>query len=153
VSVTNVLSLGLSVLALGFAAYSFLRQFKLQRRLTEIEEGRRQDEVTRRLEADVTASFEQYTTSQGRNGYRFVLVNQGLARATEVLFEIREPSRGNAPRLLSEGHHFPLALDPGQRYTIVASVAMQTAPSVDVDVSWTDGTGAKVKRLNLSVSP
>lgn len=31
-SVTDVLSLGLSVLALGFAAYSFLRQFKLQRR-------------------------------------------------------------------------------------------------------------------------
>jgi hypothetical protein len=42
---------GLGVLALGFAVYSFFQQFRLQRRVTSIEEARRNEEVAARLVA------------------------------------------------------------------------------------------------------
>ena len=42
---------GLGVLALGFAVYSFFQQFRLQRRVTSIEEARRNEEEAARLVA------------------------------------------------------------------------------------------------------
>ena len=43
-----------SLAALGFTVVQYFRQEGLQRRVTEIEEARRQEEITSRLVADVT---------------------------------------------------------------------------------------------------
>ena len=77
----DVLALIVAALALGFAVFSFFRQFGLQRRITEMAEAQRREEVTASLRADVTARFELYVTSSGRKGYHLLLLNRGPARA------------------------------------------------------------------------
>jgi hypothetical protein len=131
--------------------FSFFRQFGLQRRMTEIEEARRQEEVTASMRADLTARFEVYVTSSGRKGYHLLLVNRGPARAEKVSFELLEPDEGETPSMFMEGHEFPIAMVPGQEYPIMAAVVMGTAAAVDAVLRWTDGTGPREEILTLTV--
>ena len=138
----EVLALIVAALALGFSVFSFFRQFGLQRRLTEIEEGRRREEVESKMSADVTARFERRVTS-GHMGYQFVLLNRGPARADDVTFELVEPTEGRGLILMMKGHHFPVALEAAQEYPILASIGWRADPAVDVVLRWTDGTGPR----------
>ena len=147
----DVLALIVAALALGFAVFSFFRQFGLQRRITEMAEAQRREEVTASLRADVTARFELYVTSSGRKGYHLLLLNRGPARAERVSFELIEPTQGEAPSMFMESHQFPIAMAPGQEYPIMASVVHGTAPSVDVVLRWADGTGPREETLTLTV--
>jgi hypothetical protein len=146
-------ALFVAVLALGFTAYSFLRQHGLQQRLAAIEEDRRREEVASSLQADVGARFESYlsSTTPANENYQLVLSNAGQARAESVTVELVGPIEGNAPDLVMRGHSFPIALDPGQEYTIADVVAMGTPPSVEVLLRWEDGTGSREKTLNLTL--
>jgi len=147
----DVLALIVAALALGFAVFSFFRQFGLQRRITEIEEDRRREEVTARLRADVTARFDSYLTSSGHKGYQLLLLNRGPARAEKVSFELLEPDEGEAPSMFMEGHQFPIPMAPGQEYPIMAAVVMGTAAAVDVVLHWADGIGPRESTLTLTV--
>jgi hypothetical protein len=144
-------ALFVAVLALGFTAYSFFRQHRLQQRLAAIEEDRRREEVASSLQADIGARFESYLsgTTPAHKNYQLVLSNAGQATAEEVTVELVGPIEGNAPDLMKSGHSFPIALDPGQEYAIAAAVVMGTPPSVDVLLRWEDGTGSREKTLNL----
>ena len=146
-------ALFVAVLALGFTAYSFFRQHGLQQRLAAIEEDRRREEVASSLQAEVGARFESYLsgTTPAHENYRLVLSNAGEARAEGVTVELVDPIEGNAPDLMMKGHSFPIALDPGQEYTIGAAVVMGAPPSVDVLLRWEDGTGSREKALNLAL--
>jgi hypothetical protein len=146
-------SLIISMLALLVAILVGVLQLLLQRRMTRIEESRRQEEVTSRLTAEVTArieSYQRYTTVQAK-GYKFVLENLGPAPAQDVTFEVQRSASGEAPLVQMDGHNFPISLDPHQSYEMLCIVVMGTAPSVDVDVAWKDGTGPRTKRLTLTV--
>jgi hypothetical protein len=143
----------ISGLALLASIIVGVRQLALQGRVTKIEEARRQEEVTSRSTAEVTARFESYRrtpTSQAR-AYRFVLENLGPARAKDVSFEIQTPANGEAPSVQMEGHTFPIPLDPKQEYKMGCIRPHGTASSVNVDLRWKDGTGAKVKTVTLAV--
>lgn len=117
-AVPIIISLG----ALVVAGYVGLRQLGLQQRVTKIEEARREEEVTSRLEAEVTARFEFFISNAGTQAYRFVLWNQGPARAEEVDFEILTPVKGVAPFVRMEGHHLPVSLDRDQFYRMMCTV-------------------------------
>jgi hypothetical protein len=138
-------------LALAFSVFSFIRQFSLQRRVTEIEEARRQEEVQARLAADVVAAFETFISSRGTKGYQFILGNRGPAIAEDVSFEFVRTGGGETPGLVMEGHHFPIRLDPGQQYAVHAIMVMGTAPAVEVVLRWRDGNGAREKSMTLTV--
>jgi hypothetical protein len=147
-------ALFVAVLALGFTAYVFFRQHGLQQRLAAIEEGRGPEEVASSLQAEVGARFESYpsVTTSAHENYQLVLSNAGQARAEEVTVELVGPIEGNAPDLVMRGHSFPIALDPGQEYTIADVVAMGVPSSIDVLLRWEDGTGSREKTLNLTLS-
>jgi len=146
-------ALFVAVLALAFTAYSFFRQYGLQQRLAAIEEDRRREDVASSLQAEVGARFESYLsgTTPDHENYQLVLSNAGSARAEEVTVELVGPIEGNAPDLMMKGHSFPIALDPGQEYTIAAVEVMGAPPSVDVLLRWEDGTGSREKTLNLTL--
>jgi hypothetical protein len=144
-------ALFVAVLALAFTGYSFFRQHGLQQRLDAIEQDRRPEGVASSLEAEVGARFESYPsgTTPAQENYQLVLSNAGQARAEKLTVELVAPIEGNAPDLVMRGHSFPIALDPGQEYTIADVVAMGAPPSVDVLLRWEDGTGSREKTLNL----
>jgi hypothetical protein len=146
-------SIIISVIALVVAILVGVAQVVLQRRMTSIEESRRQEEITLRLTAEVTARIEPYSTGMTNlpHAYRFVLENLGPAAAQDVTFEIQPPARAEAPKVLTEDHNFPISLDPHQPYKMHCNVVVGTAPSVDVDLAWKDGTGPRTKTLTLTV--
>ena len=146
-------ALFVAVLALGFTAFSFFRQYGLQQRLAAIEEDRRREDLASRSQADVRARFESYLsgTTPAPTNYQLVLSNAGQARAEELTVELVGSIEGNALDLMKSGHSFPIALDPGQEYTIADVVAMGAPPSVDVLLRWEDGTGSREKTLNLTL--
>jgi hypothetical protein len=77
------------------------------------------------------------------------LRNGGPAAAEDVSFEIRAPVEGES--VLMEGHSLLIRLDPKQEYKMACIVLHGTAPSVDVDLQWKDGTGDRAKILTLTV--
>lgn len=146
-------SIIISAVALLVSIFVGVRQLILQQRVTKIEEARRQEEITSRLVAYVTARFESYAVSRATQAraYRFVLWNQGPAQAEDVSFEIQTPSKGQGPFVQMEEHSFPVRLDPGQEYPLACIVPQGTAASVEVELRWRDGTGARAKTLTLTV--
>ncbi len=142
------LSLILSAVAVAATLGLGIWQLILQRRVTAIEQDRRRDEITSRLVADVEASFEY----GGSKEHRFVLRNRGPSRAEQVSFEVLPPESLDGLRLYTEGHRFPLDLDAHQEYRIACGATFGCAPTVDVVLRWTDGTGPREKRLTLPVS-
>jgi hypothetical protein len=146
-------SIIISIVALVVAVVVGVAQLILQRRMTRIEEARHASELESKRKAEVTARFETHSTGQtGQSkAHRFVLENLGPAPAAGVSFEIRPSEDGDVPYVEKKGHSFPISLDPHQPYKMACIVVMGTAPSVDVDLAWKDGTGARTKRLTLTV--
>ena len=109
-------ALAVAVLAFVFSAFAFLKQFSLQRRVTDIEEARRQDEVTSRLVADVTAMIEHESRpGSALADYTWlVLHNRGpaIARDTDV------DTEGEGWHVMKDAATLPVTLDAGQRYRI-----------------------------------
>lgn len=137
----EVASLVVGLLGLGFGVFATFRSFSLarqnldlQRRMTLIEEARREEEVRRDLTADVTASFERLT---------LVILNRGPAMATDVQFENRTPAVTFSTEALSDA----LTLDGGQ--TIPVPLGRIDGVSVEIRLRWSDGRGPQVKDLRL----
>jgi hypothetical protein len=147
----DIAALGIGALALIGTVVIGVRQTSLQRRVTEVEEARREEEVQSRLEADVTARFGRYISDRGTTGHQFVLTNLGPAPAREVQFGWRKPEEGNAPAFMMEEHRSPVTLVPGQDYAVHSYMVTGTSATLEVELSWVDGTGPRTKTLTLSV--
>jgi hypothetical protein len=146
----EVAALIIAVVSLAVSFYFASRQAGLQRRMAEIEEARRQDEIRATQRADITAAFEKGVDSRGRTTWRFVLTNIGAAAAREVKLEVAAVER-LAPDIAFERFQFPIPrLDPTQKYPFPAAMSSGVAPAVQVDLWWNDDKGNKHKTLMVS---
>jgi hypothetical protein len=133
----------------------------LQRRVTRIEQQRREEEIRTQKRADLTARFDSKPTPTPRlrvPDYRLVLHNLGPAAARDVRFKIVALS-DDPPPTLADGRASdfadaqPIALmDPGGEFPLQVLVLAGTARIVDVALHWTDEEGPKEKVLPLSLS-
>jgi hypothetical protein len=129
-----------------------LRQQRLDRKLADIEQARRAEEVSLRLAADVTAAFE----SEPRRGsptaerHYLVLTNRGAAPARDV--DIDYPTGERMPTVWKEGIEFPITLDPEQRFRVPAAPGgYGESLTLAVTISWTDNRGPQKKTLTLAL--
>jgi hypothetical protein len=147
----EVVAVVISFLALGFAVYSFARQFRLQRRVASIEEARREDELAARLVADVTAFVSRERREDRMStDYRLVLFNRGPAVARDVDVEL-DAGEGKAPELRKEDHAFPMTLDVEQQYDLYLEVTFGMSPNFRASLRWEDGRGPRSKALTLTL--
>jgi hypothetical protein len=101
-----------AVAALLLSAIVFLKQFPLQRRVTEIEEARRQEEVASRLVADVAAAIEHEArpgSALSQSTY-LVLHNRGPAVAADT--DIEAGAEGWS--VMKDAAPLPVTLDAGR---------------------------------------
>jgi hypothetical protein len=142
VELGDVVTWVLAAAAIIVSLVTFSRQHGLQRRLTVIEEARREEEVEARSRADVTAHV--------LSG-RLVLKNMGPAPAFSVDVSL-QPSVPQLPKLHLEGHTLPVPrLDPGGEYKIMLITALGVPPEFGVDLRWRDEAGDQRKQLTLSL--
>lgn len=146
----DVAAILVSLLALGFAIYSFVRQFGLQRRVTSIEVARREEEVAARLVADLTAAVKREARSDIGSDWWLVLTNRGPAVAKNVDVDITA-KENEPPELLKDQHSFPLTMDAGQDYPLYMTVLIDSGPTFQAHLRWEDGRGPQTKTLSLGL--
>jgi hypothetical protein len=147
----DVIGVILGAIAILVSVWIAVRQQGVQNRLATIEVARRDEELTARRQADVTAYFEPRVTSHGRVGKSFVVANRGLARARDVTFEIVPVGEGDSPLLVSEEGDVPIPiLDSGGTYSWPAEFVYGTASALDVHLRWQDEAGDQSKEIRLS---
>jgi hypothetical protein len=138
-------SFWLSAAAVVISIVFAIRQERLSRKVAGIDAERRRDEVEARLVADVTASFETKSSASGEEPY-LVLLNRGPAHAVDVDFTYPET---DDLTIFKNDMGFPVTLDPGQPFAVLASPSYGAAPSVPITLRWTDGRGPQEKQLRL----
>jgi hypothetical protein len=121
-------------------------QSDLQRRLAQIEEARRAEELDRSQAAMVTAAVERrqkHTKTQPC----LVLRNIGLATARDLSFD---PSFLVAGRVIG-AEDLPIEhLPPGGEYVLPLVLADQTPLSLSLTVHWKDDSGTREQQFTLS---
>jgi hypothetical protein len=133
-------ALAVAVVAAAFSIYAFFRQFALQRRVTDIEQARREEEVASRLVADVTVSFDRdrtATAAGGRalSGDRLIINNRGPATAREANIEADAQGWG----VMKDAVQPPVTLDADQKYPIPVARMEQSQPSTSFYDGRTEG--------------
>lgn len=121
-------------------------QSDLQRRLADIEQARRQEEVDQRRKASITALIERrqkHTKTQPC----LVLRNTGQATARRVNFDSAFLVAGRVIGI----DELPIAhLAPGSEYVFPLALTDQTPLSMPLKVSWEDDSGEREQMFTLS---
>jgi hypothetical protein len=143
----------LSALAFLFAIYSYARQVGLQRRVTSIEESRREEEVAARMAADLTVvvkrELKKGAWSHEYDETRLVLHNRGPAVARDVDIVLLGVTQGFPE--LRKGDHFPIRLDAGQEYPLWLVTAWGMSTNIRAALRWEDSRGQQQKTVELSL--
>ena len=147
------LSICVSLIAAAAAATSLVRARAVQEKQLEFQAitaalAQKQLELLQRQEqakdkADITVQL----VKAGRTDFRFVLFNQGKAAAVNVTMRIAEKSPDN-PLIESECKRklpYP-RLEPGQSFTLIAALHMQSSMRYPVHVEWESPDGSKESR-------
>ncbi|HVE45877.1 MAG TPA: hypothetical protein VNA57_03900 [Acidimicrobiales bacterium] len=147
-----------SLLAVAVSALFAWRGEKTSKRVTAIEEARRQEEVLLQQTADVTARIdrERYpetvldrTTSKTTT--TFVVHNRGHAPARDVTATISEDSGPRFEKHLAA--RFPLAfLDAGAEFAVPLFITMRDHSSQHTaHLEWSDERGRHAKDVTLAL--
>jgi hypothetical protein len=153
--IVSGLSLVVSVLALVATAYSSFRQTAIQARLRTIEEARRQEEVDRTAQAQELkrrAELSVDWTWQSKRGF-LIITNPGPAPADNVSVVLASRSAGlEPPRLVEKDLEVPIPrIATNQSYRISAETFYGMASTIQVDLSWVDGSGPRGKGVVLAI--
>ena len=148
----------IAIIALIISTVSLIRGRKIQTKQLEFEAitaalAKKQLEL---LEKDETSDDRANVTAEmvkvSSGNYRFVIINQGPAVASNVAFEI-DPASPDNPLVTNDVERkipFPL-LQPGQSFTLIAALDMGSAMSYDTYLSWNNPDGSKQnKKIHLS---
>jgi hypothetical protein len=124
------------------------KQLELLERQDGLEKQNGSENTSLEEKARVTAELVKV----GKADYRFVVLNQGRAIATDVTFEI-DPASTDNPLVGNECQRklpFP-SLQPGQSFTLIAALHISSAMSYDTHLKWKNPDGSQgVNDMHLS---
>jgi len=146
----EIASLLIAIVALVISVVVLIRARKFQAKQLEFEAitaalAKKQLELLGKEEqtqeqAHVTAELVKVD----RIDYRFVIMNQGVAIASDVTFEI-DPTSPDNPLVANEcARKLPYpSLQPGQSFTLIASLHMGSAMSYNTQLKWKNPDGSQ----------
>ncbi|MFH1374956.1 MAG: hypothetical protein ABII79_14325 [bacterium] len=146
----EIISFLIAIVALMISALSLYRACKVQAKQLEFEAitaalAKKQLQLLEKQEqtqdqARVTAELVKV----GRTDFRFVIMNQGTAVASDVTFEI-DPTSPDNPLVGNECQRklpYP-SLQPGQSFTLIAGFHMGSTMSYDTHLKWKNPDGSQ----------
>jgi hypothetical protein len=155
-SVTISLDPGASsvaLLALAATGYFGWRQIQLQKRVTVIEEARREEERQLRQQASVEARFYKQRVATAPFDPRFwvELKNSGLAPASDVTVSVANADKHLRPGVTVDPEALPIPwIHPGQAVSIELDVISGAPPPSDMVVAWVDGEGPQERPIRAT---
>jgi hypothetical protein len=150
-TVADWIAIAISVAALGFSIYTWVKGFSVTQRLAAIEEDRRGEEVAAKARAVVSARIRKDPVP-GSNVHmhnKLVIHNAGPARAYEILLEFVNPEDAILSAQDLE-KWFPWSLDAGDDLVLTAFISHDTPVVVEAQLSWSDELGEHSKMTTLS---
>jgi hypothetical protein len=142
-----------ALLALAASGYFGWRQIQLQKRVTAIEEARREEERRQRQQASVEAHFYKQRVATAPFDPRFWvdLRNTGLAPARDVTISVANADKHLRPGVTVDPDALPIPwLHPGQAVHIELDVIPGAPPPPDMVVAWVDGEGPQKKLVRAT---
>lgn len=158
-------TLGLGLLSLGAAIWTLFRQgridrdnlklqsdnLELQRRLMEIEEARRNEEIKKTSEADIRVKLRTTLDSNRRNWQTtFTIENQGGALAENVTVEEFVSVGAKAKVDISQLPGSIPSILPGDRATYTTFISMGAGDVFAAKVSWDDPRGSQTRTFSVT---
>jgi hypothetical protein len=137
--IVSIVALAVSIFAVNYARLAA----HAQRRLTEIEQARRDDEVGKQGRALLRARFVRGGSSQ------LLVVNEGLAAAHDVIMKVEasEGSIGDRPIIHGE---LPTEISAGGTIALVVMMHSHVASTCDVTFTWSDDAGSHTETQQVS---
>jgi len=129
------------------------RQMQLQKRVTAIEEARREEERRLQHQASVEAHFYKERVSLAPFDPKFWidLRNTGLAPARNVTISVANADKHLRPGVTVDPEALPIPwLHPGQAVHIELDVIPGAPPPPDMVVAWVDGEGAQERPVRAT---
>jgi hypothetical protein len=142
-----------ALLALVFTVVFSWRQIQLQKRVTAIEEARREEERRLRQQASVEARFYKQRVGAAAFDPKFWvdLKNTGLAPAHDVTILVANAGKHLRPGVTVDPEALPIpSLPPGQAVHIELDVISGAPPPSDMVVVWVDGQGAQERSVRAT---
>jgi hypothetical protein len=129
------------------------RQIQLQKRVTAIEEARREEERRQRQQASVEARFYKQRVATPPFDPRFWvdLKNTGLAPARDVTISVENADKHLRPGVTVDQGALPIPwLHRGQAVHIELDVIPGAPPPTDMVVAWADGEGPQERPVRAT---
>ena len=156
----DVISIAVAVIAATVSIWTTRRQNRtdtiaidLQRRIADIEQARRSEEIARTTEADVRVSLRRERSDFDDRWDSYLdIENRGGATAHHVNLEsFRERPSGNEVMVPEHESHFPVPeMVPGHRISCSVFFVSGAGTSFEAVVTWDDPRGAQRRTLPLS---
>jgi hypothetical protein len=145
------IAIGISLAALAFSVYSWIRGFSITRRLAAIEVDRRGEELAAKASAAVSARIRKDPIPGSNIALhpKLVIHNAGPARAEGIMLEFVNPEDAILPDNYLE-EWFPWNLDADEELVVTAFITHDTPPVVEARLTWSDDVGEQSKMTNLS---
>ncbi|HUU15967.1 MAG TPA: hypothetical protein VMW72_02360 [Sedimentisphaerales bacterium] len=146
----EIISLFFASFAVAISVVSMVRTHKVQARQIEFEAitaalaKKQLDLIEKEEQTQEKACVTAELVKVGRTDYRFVIMNQGSAVASDVTFEIDHTS----PDIPLAGNEckrklpYP-SLQPGQSFTLIAALNMYSAMSYKTHLKWKNPDGSQ----------
>lgn len=129
----SVLSLIVSVIAVGVSWKAQRTSNALQKRVVEIEEQR---EKNKQLEAEQASIYPEFRKTGG-GSYRLYLINSGLAEARNIEVKLDgKPLNEHATAV--QGDNVPNCIGPNSEASCLLAISMDCAPPFEIEVRWDD---------------
>ena len=146
----EIISLFFASVAVALSALSMVRTRKVKARQLEFEAitaalaKKQLDLIEKEEQTQEKARVTAELVKVGRTDYRFVIMNQGSAVASDVTFEIDQTSPDNplAGNECKRKLPYP-SLQPGQSFTLIAALHMRSAMSYHTHLKWKNPDGSK----------
>jgi len=147
------LASSVALLALVSTVVLGWRQMQLQKRVTAIEEARREEERRLRQQASVEVRFYKQRMDLAPFDPKIWvdLRNTGLAAARDVTISVANADKHLRPGVTVDPQALPIPwLHPGQAVHIELDVIPGAPPPSDMVVAWVDGDGAQERPVRAT---
>lgn len=149
----SLLALIVSTISLGAATALGYLQFRVQARLTMIEEARRADEISLKNEEEQRAGSARITVQWQQAPPALILHNHGPAAAADVNAIISSAVLDHPPPGFLASAQLPLAaLGVGESYALPITNPYGRAATITVELRWQDQGGLRQRTVSLAAA-
>ena len=131
---SELISLAVSILAIGISVWAYKKSAKTEKRMLEIEEAREQDRLSKQNKAFLTTRLLR------EKGDYLVIENKGYSEARDIKVKIDGKRLLEHPNVLTKQKEI-LSVGATSSFRYFMTIFDQTPGPFEIEITWTDDSG------------